>query len=86
MAAGQDVAGIEPGAPADLVVLGADDPMLAGHNDDSRLDALIFSGYPLPLERVMVAGDWRVIDGTHVQRDFARSEFLAAIENPGGAS
>ena len=83
LAAGQDVVGIEAGAPADLVVLSDDDPMLAGHNDDSRLDALVFSGYPLPVERVMVDGQWRVKDTVHVERDHARTEFVAALEKLG---
>jgi formimidoylglutamate deiminase len=86
LAAGQSVAGIQVGAPADLVALADDDPMLAGHDDDSRLDALVFSGYPLPIERVMVNGQWRVIDGRHVERDGARQAFAAALAQLGGAS
>ena len=50
-------------------MLSDDDPMLAGHGDDSRLDALVFSGYPLPVERVMVNGEWCVVDAMHVRRD-----------------
>jgi len=80
LACGQPLAGLQPGAPADLVVLSDDDPMLAGHDDSSRLDALVFSGYPLPIERVMVGGDWRVVDGQHVQRDHAQSEYSAALK------
>jgi formimidoylglutamate deiminase len=82
-AAGQDLAGIQVGAPADLVALFADDPMLAGHDDDSRLDALVFSGYPLPVERVMVGGQWVVVDAVHVDRDRARSEFAATLAKLG---
>jgi formimidoylglutamate deiminase len=82
-AAGQDLTGIQVGAPADLVALYADDPMLAGHDDDSRLDALVFSGYPLPVERVMVGGDWVVADAVHVDRDRARDEFAATLERIG---
>jgi len=78
-ASGQDSTEIETGAVADLVVLCEDDPMLAGHDDDSRLDALVFSGYPLPVERVMVAGQWRVIDAMHVIRDDARAAYAEAI-------
>ena len=80
---GQSTVGIEVGAPADLVALCDDDPMLAGHDDDSRLDALVFSGYPLPVERVMVAGEWHVIDAVHVDRERARSEFAATLEHLG---
>ena len=82
-ASGQDVVGLRVGAPADLVALGDDDPMLAGHDDDSRLDALVFSGYPLPVERVMVDGRWCVEDGVHVDRDRARDAFIASLEQLG---
>lgn len=84
-ASGQDHGEIETGAVADFVVLCEDDPMLAGHGDESRLDALIFSGYPLPVERVMVNGEWCVVDAMHRQRTAAREAYAAAIENLGGA-
>lgn len=84
-AAGQSVVGIEEGAPADIVVLNDDDPMLVGHDDDSRLDALVFSGYPLPVVRVMVDGHWRVKDAAHVEREHARAEFAAALDRLGDA-
>ena len=75
-------AGLRAGAPADFVAFYDDDPMLLGHGDDSRLDALVFSGYRLPVERVMVNGRWCVVDGEHVSRGEARHAFaetLAAI-------
>lgn len=78
-ASGQANSRIEVGAAADFVVLSDDDPMFSGHNDDSRLDALVFSGYPLPVERVMVNGRWCVINATHVQRDTARKAYADAI-------
>ncbi len=79
LASGQAVIGLQAGAPADIVVLGGDDPMLAGHDDTSRLDALVFSGYPLPVERVMVNGDWYVLDAMHVERNRARWEYAARL-------
>ncbi|MEL7187431.1 MAG: formimidoylglutamate deiminase [Pseudomonadota bacterium] len=78
-ASGQQSIGLKVGASADLVVMNDEDPMLAGHNDASRFDALVFSGYPLPVERVMVAGEWRVIDAMHIDRDRARQEFAAVV-------
>lgn len=84
-ASGQGTMSIEAGAAADFVVLCDDDPMFAGHGDDSRLDALVFSGYPLPVERVMVNGEWCVIDAMHVQRDLARAAYAEAIANLGAA-
>ena len=85
-AAGQDPAGLQVGASADFVALSDDDPMFAGHDDESRLDALVFSGYPLPVERVMVDGEWVVVDAMHVDRERARDEFVAALENLGTPS
>jgi len=82
-ACGRTAIGLEIGAPADLVVLSDDDPMLAGHDDESRLDALVFSGYPLPVERVMVGGEWRVVDAMHVDRDHTRSEYVTALKTLG---
>ena len=78
-ASGQEAVGIGVGTPADFLVLNDEDPMLAGHSDTTRLDALVFSGYPLPVERVMVAGEWRVIDAMHLERDTARAEFANAL-------
>lgn len=82
-ASGQPKSGIEVGGAADFVVLSDDDPMLAGHGDDSRLDALVFSGYPLPVERVMVNGEWRVVDAMHTIRDESRAAYSAAIASLG---
>ncbi len=80
---GQTSTGLCQGAPADLVVLSDDDPMFAGHGDDSRLDALVFSGYPLPIERVMVNGEWRVVDAVHVDRSRVRAEYVATVQKLG---
>ena len=76
-ACAQNPAGLQVGAAADLVVLYAEDPMLVGHDEASLLDALVFSGYRLPIERVMVHGDWRVVDGTHVAQEDLRAAYAA---------
>ena len=78
-ALGVGEAGLYAGAAADLVVLDAEDPMLVGHDDDSLLDALVFSGYRLPIDRVMVNGSWRVVDGRHVEGAAARAGFARAM-------
>jgi formimidoylglutamate deiminase len=85
-ASGTAAVGIDAGAPADLVALYDDDPMLVGHGDESLLDALVFSGYRLPVDRVMVNGDWRVIDGEHVERDGARQAFAETLKRIGVAA
>ncbi len=79
-------AGLRPGAQADFVAFYDDDPMLLGHGDESRLDALVFSGYRLPIERVMVNGNWCVVDGEHVSRDAARDAFAETLAAIGAAS
>jgi len=75
--------GLRVGARADLVALDGGDPMLAGHGDDSLLDALVFSGYRLPIERVMVHGRWRVVDGRPAGGDDARAAFAATVARLG---
>ncbi len=84
-ASGQETVGIDKGAPADFIVLCDDDPMLAGHDDASRLDALVFSGYPLPVERVMVNGTWCVVDAMHVDRERSRAEYAETLAKLGEA-
>jgi formimidoylglutamate deiminase len=79
-ASGQALAGLCRGAPADLVALCDDDPMLTGHGDESRLDALVFSGYRLPIEAVMVHGEWLVTDGEHSSGAEMRAAFRAAMK------
>lgn len=85
-ACGLRCAGLQNGAPADFIVLNGDDPMLLGHDETSRLDALVFSGYALPIERVMVNGQWCVVDGVHVAAERSRTEFGATLARIGGAS
>ena len=82
-AIGRGRAGLSVGADADLVTLDADDPMLVGHGDESLLDALVFSGYRLPIDRVMVHGDWRVLAGRHVDGQALRAGFAAAMRGLG---
>jgi formimidoylglutamate deiminase len=87
-ACGNEPPGLVPGAAADLVCLYADDPMLVGHGDESRLDALVFSGYALPIDRVMVAGEWCVEGGRHRNHEDSRAayaETVSEIANEGPA-
>jgi formimidoylglutamate deiminase len=70
---------LKKGANADLVVLDDDSPMLIGHGSDSLLDALVFSGMTLPIDRVMTHGEWRVVDGRHTAAGHARQEYARVI-------
>ena len=80
LASGQETGRLEPGALADLVVLDDMDPMFGGHDEDTLLDALIFSGYRVPIERVMVHGEWKVVDGRHVSDNDSREAYRRALE------
>lgn len=84
-ASGQILSGLAAGATADLVALDDDDPMLVGHGDASLLDALVFSGFRLPIERVMVHGDWCVVDGDHVDQREIRAAYAATLERVGAS-
>ncbi len=75
MACGQGGGQLHEGALADLVVLDDDSPMLAGHTTRSLLDALVFSGFTLPIDRVMVNGSWLVVDGIHRNQQSARDAY-----------
>ena len=70
---------LKKGAFADLVVLDDQSPMLVGHDTESFLDALVFSGFTLPIERVMVNGVWQVVDGTHLATEWANTEFARVV-------
>ena len=80
LACGQDSGRLAKGANADFVVLDDDSPMLAGHTTRSFLDALVFSGFTLPIDRVMVQGQWQVIEGRHKDAENARTEYAAIAE------
>jgi len=78
-ACGHGAGEITAGAQADFVVLDDDSPMLAGHSTRSLLDALVFSGFSLPVDRVMVGGEWRVVDGRHVAERDARRAYAEVV-------
>jgi formimidoylglutamate deiminase len=80
LAGGQPGGQLRKGAHADLVVLDDDSPMLLGHDSESLLDALVFSGFTLPVDRVMTHGEWRVTDGRHVARERALAQYARVVE------
>jgi len=77
LACGHSGGQLSVGADADLIVLDDDSPMLVGHTTRSFLDALVFSGFTLPIDRVMVNGQWCVVDGRHIGEEEARNEYSA---------
>jgi len=81
LAGGEPGGHIQPGAVADLVVLDDDSPMLVGHTTRSLLDALVFSGFTLPIDRVMVNGKWQVVDGRHIKEQTMRQAYAEIARN-----
>jgi formimidoylglutamate deiminase len=75
LATGQAGGRIRVGDNADLIALDDDSPMLVGHSTRSLLDALVFSGFTLPIDRVMVNGKWQLVDGRHQDAEAGRAGF-----------
>jgi len=67
------------GSVADLIVMDDSSPMFAGHNTDTLFDALIFSGVNVPIQNVMVNGEWHVTDGKHRALDLARHNYAKQV-------
>lgn len=78
-ACGHGAGQLRAGAPADLVTLDDESPMLAGHDAESMLDALVFVGARLPIDRVMVGGEWLVLEGDHVAGTETRRGFAEVV-------
>ena len=79
LACGHGAGQLRAGGPADLVTLDDESPMLAGHDSETILDALVFVGARLPVDRVMVGGQWRVMEGNHVAGLETRRSFTEVI-------
>ncbi len=62
----EDIGVIAPGYQADLALFTLDEPRFSGHHDP--LAALVICG-ATRADRVMVGGDWRVVDGAVVGLD-----------------
>jgi formimidoylglutamate deiminase len=73
------IGALAPGKRADLVVLDAEHPALAGRGDDLLLDSWIFSGNSTPVRDVIVGGRWVVRDGVHVHEEQAAAGYRRAI-------
>ncbi len=75
----QASSGLEVGAPADIVVLDADHPLLIGKTGDDALDAWVFSGGNPCVRDVITSGDQVVEAGRHVRADEILEDYRAAI-------
>ncbi len=74
-----DGGGIRVGARADLVVLDAGHPVLAGRGEETILDSWVFSGPEHPVRHVMVGGAWVVRDGHHEREEEIRQTFATVV-------
>jgi formimidoylglutamate deiminase len=85
VAAGESCWGLQPGARADALVAGPDDPALLGVPPGRTLDALVFSSPSRPWSDVMVAGRWVLRDGLHPRGEAIASRYAQAMQelNPG---
>lgn len=81
LATGQQSGVLKAGACADLVILDDDSPMLVGHRTESLLDALVFSGFTLPIDRVMSKGVWQVIEGSHREQQQIGENYAAVVRD-----
>jgi formimidoylglutamate deiminase len=83
-ACGRPIGAISVGARADLVILDADHPALAGRAEDELLDSWIFSGEDNPVRDVFVGGRHVVREGRHVLADEIAGEYRALTHELGG--
>jgi cytosine/adenosine deaminase-related metal-dependent hydrolase len=67
------------GAPADLVVLDADHPALAGRRDDALLDAWIFAAACNPVRDVWARSRQVVAEGRHIARSRIETQWRATL-------
>ena len=72
-------AALRPGASADIVVLGAQHPDLAGRSGDALLDALVFAAGSRLVKEVWRAGVRVVEDGRHRYRDRIVARYCSAM-------
>lgn len=85
LALGQPVGRIEAGYRADILVLDEQTPLLANTADDSLLDTFIFSGNRNLVRKVMVGGEWKVIDFNHPDAVEITGNYIDAVKRLKGA-
>jgi formimidoylglutamate deiminase len=68
------------GKLADIVVLDTGRPQFAGLPDEALMDAHVFAPRPGAVRDVMVAGQWVVRDGRHVQREPVSRAYQRSVQ------
>jgi formimidoylglutamate deiminase len=74
-ALGRRMGALAPGMRADLVVLDAEHPDLAGRGGDAAANALVFSGSSDLVRDVMVGGRWVVQQRCHAAEEAAAARY-----------
>ena len=82
-ALGRKMGAIAPGMRADLLVLDADHPDVAGRSGDAIANAFIFSGATGLVREVIVGGARVVRDGHHPNEEDAAMEYKRAVAELG---
>ena len=80
-AVGRAMGAITPGNRADLVVLDASRPDLAGRSGDNIANAAVFSGSGGFVRDVMVGGRWQVREGRHPREGEASADYVKAVKD-----
>lgn len=75
----QPIAGLTPGARADIVTLDAAHPSLAGRAGDAIIDGWIFAAGSCAIDCVWAGGNKVVENGRHKLRQAARERFNASV-------
>ena len=78
-ACGRAAGTLAAGMRADLVVLDADEPALAGLENEGVLEAAIFGPCRTPVRDTIIGGRFVVRNGRHVQRDLILRAYRAAL-------
>ncbi|WP_066095812.1 formimidoylglutamate deiminase [Xanthomonas massiliensis] len=73
------LAGLQPGAPADLVELAGDHPALVQRRDDALLDSWVFCGGTAAIRNVWCGGRRQVADGRHLERGRVAARYARAL-------
>jgi len=78
-ALGRPVAGLAPGADADIVVLDTRLASGAGVADDALIDQYLFAPRPGIVRDVLVAGEWVVRGRVHPRQQAIEADYVAAL-------
>jgi formimidoylglutamate deiminase len=78
-ALGVHTGALEVGRRADLIVLDAEHPALAGRTGDALLDSWVFAGNRATVRDVLVGGRWVVRDGHHAREEPVLARYRETI-------